>query len=162
MKQNELINLKNYILNICKEKQKKIVISNREKRIYAVNGEYFYSKSEIIKYCNEKRINKENIFIIDYIRSFNNKKDIFCVINHKKNRILYSVVDIEGYLKLDYNKALETNNISWTYCFGSIEELYGAFRKIGIKFENDIYEEENKKMNEFLTYYSQLIVNKKK
>lgn len=113
------------------------------KRLYGFSGffmsVYFDTEEELKKYLSENEAQFGSVCVIEYIGKFKDREDVIRVIDKNGNEKFYTAIDSDGYAI--YNEKQER----WDFEYGSIEEMYTAFRDRGFKFTNDIYA----KINEY-------------
>lgn len=126
-----------------------------EMRLYKIEKTYYCkTEEELRSYCESKGLSMKQICILDYIRNFAGRSDVIRETYKEDGNttysIIYTAVDEDGYGIYNHQRSIEMGTFVWEFCYGSIEEMYSAFRNRGIVFENDIYEQIDKENKQFL------------
>ena len=113
-------------------------IPNPKMRLYGIYDNYFETKKELKKFCKNKNFSMNDIFILDYFKSFAGRSDVIRK-TYKNQSTFYTAVDEDGYGKYNYERSVYKGKFVWEYEYGQIREMYDAFKEKGIKLENDVY-----------------------
>lgn len=122
-----------------------------EMKLYFVDEIYFESVDELLAYCRVNKISTKGLNVIEYYRSLADHFDVIRKSNNETS-MLYTVVDDDGYAIYNNRRSIYRGEFIWEYNHGSIRELYKPFKEKGIVFENDIYEEIDKRHRHILKY----------
>ena len=122
-------------------------IPDQKMRLYGFRGAFMKSI-----FCDTKKEPKKklkgvnplfggSIQIFDYLGEVAGCKDVIRVTDMNGNSNLYVAVDEDGYGIYNEERSIYRGEYIWEYSYGSIEDIYSAFRERGIVFEHDIYTE---------------------
>lgn len=100
---------------------------------------FFEAEEELIKYLKKYKEIPEDICVIDYLGKVAGRSDVIRETNRKGREIVYTAVDEDGYGIYNHQKSVSKGEFVWEYNYGSVSEMYSAFRDRGITFEDDIY-----------------------
>ena len=126
-------------------------IPNSDMRVYCINGNYFESIDELLKYCRDNNKSTKGLMILDYYRNLAGKSDVIKKQDSHTN-ILYTAVDEYSYGIYSNERSIYRGEFTWEYRYGSIRDLYEPFRDKGVVFENDIYAKLDEQMRLILIH----------
>ena len=139
-------------------------------RLYGFSGAFssafFDTEEELIEYVKTSDTAFGNLCVIDYLGTVANRSDVIRVTYKDNEPRLYTAVDENGYGIYNKERSIYEGKDVWEYSYGSIREMYSAFRERGIAFENDIYakiDENQRKLYEMLSgHRNDPVLTKKK
>lgn len=113
--------------------------------IYSIDGQFFDTLLEISTYCFSSDRSTDDAIKLDYMKEFDGKTDVIRTTKADGTINLYSALDEDGYYSYETSVKNGIPCFAWKYEFGSLKEVYDAFRDRGIVFENDVYAKISKK-----------------
>lgn len=116
------------------------------RKIYGIKR---FDSNELIFYDNFDDAKKymqmftkyiDDIFILEYLGEYANRKDVIRKTITNQLPIIVSAVDEEGYeIYNQINSKPEQKQFVWDYVPGNLKEEYNMLEKFGIEFEKNIY-----------------------
>ena len=91
-----------------------------------------------------------DVCVIDYLGNVAGRSDVIRKTYKSGKSKLYAACDEDGYAIYNFERSTYRGEFVWEYNHGSIREMYSAFRDRGISFENDIYDEIDKRHQKIL------------
>ena len=132
-------------------------IPKPQMRLYGFSGvfnsSYFDTEEELIEYVKNHNIGFGSICVMDYLGKVAGRNDVIRLTYKSGKQVLYTAVDEDGYGIYNHERSYYKGEFVWEYNYGSISEMYSAFRNRGIVFEDDKYAkiaESNKRLFEML------------
>ena len=118
----------------------------------AFNSAYFDTEEELIEWVKNHNIQFGDICVIDYLGNVAGRSDVIRKTYKSGKSILYAACDEDGYGIYNLERSAYRGEFVWEYNHGSLREMYSAFRDRGISFENDIYDEIDKRNQKILEF----------
>lgn len=119
-----------------------------QQRLYRVNcnllvAELFDSEEKLLQYIEGNQSKLENsicvsISILDFVGDFVGRQDVIRVVSSTGEFYFCTTVDDEHYAVYNKKRGQEGQPI-WELEFGSMKDIYTAFRNKGIIFQNDVF-----------------------
>ena len=119
----------------------------------AFNSEYFDTEKELIEWIKNHNTNFGDICVIDYLGKVAGRSDVIRKTYKSGKSKLYTACDEDGYGIYNFERSTYCGEFVWEYNHGNIREMYSAFRNRGISFEDDIYDEIDKRNQKILELY---------
>lgn len=107
--------------------------------LYGYKTDFFDTEEELKEYCILNQLPINASFTVEYIGNMFGMNDVIRKTIRKCNPIYCAAFEKDGYAVYNEEKSNSENDDVWEYRYGSISEIYSAFREHGIVFENDIY-----------------------
>jgi len=114
---------------------------------------FFETEKEQKEYVEKNDTEFGNTCIIEYLGHVAGRDDVIRLTYKGDKSKLYTSVNEDGYGVYNEERSKYKGEFVWEFNYGSIRELYSAFRNRGIVFEDDIYakiDERNQKLFELL------------
>ena len=116
----------------------------------AFNSAFFDTEEELNEWVKNHNTEFGDICIIDYLGKVAGRNDVIRK-NYKDGKSkLYAACDNYGYGIYNFERSIYRGEFVWEYSYGSLREMYSAFRDRGITFNNDIYDKIDKKYQKIL------------
>lgn len=125
-------------------------VPNPEMRLYGIFGTYFNTKEELENYCISKGFPMNHAYALEYIRNFAGRSDVIRKTNPNGECKYYVAVDENGYGVYNHDMSVYKGKFTWEFEYGSIEEMYSAFRDRGVEFEKNVYGKISEEKEQFL------------
>lgn len=125
-------------------------VPNPEMRLYGISGTYFNTKEELKYYCISRGFPMNLAYALEYIRNFAGRSDVIRETNIDGKCKYYVAIDEDGYGVYNYDRSVYKGKFTWEFEYGSIKEMYSAFRDRGVEFEKDVYGKISEKKEQFL------------
>ena len=116
----------------------------------AFNSAYFDTEEELIEWVKNHNTQFGDICVIDYLGNVAGRSDVIRKTYKSGKSNLYAACDEDGYGIYNFERSTYRGEFVWEYNHGSLREMYSAFRDRGISFENDIYDEIDKRHQKIL------------
>ncbi|MEE3342599.1 MAG: hypothetical protein VZS44_00730 [Bacilli bacterium] len=129
-------------------------IPEPQMRLYGFSGvfnsAYFDTKEELNEWVKNHNTDFGDICVIDYLGKVAGRNDVIRKTYRDGKSKLYAVCDNYGYGIYNFKRSIYRGEFVWEYNYGSLREMYSAFRDRGISFDNDIYDKIDKKYQKIL------------
>ena len=126
-------------------------------RLYGFSGAFksvfFDTEAELIEYIKTSDTTFGNVCVIEYLGYVAGRNDVIRVTYKDAESKLYTSVNEDGYGIYNDERSIYKGEYVWEYSYGSIREMYSAFRNRGIVFQDDTYakiDERKRKLYELL------------
>ena len=116
----------------------------------AFNSAYFDTEKELIEWVKNHDTDFGDVCVIDYLGKVAGRSDVIRKTYKSGKSNLYVACDEDGYGIYNFERSTYRGEFVWEYNHGSLREIYSAFRDRGISFENDIYDEIDKRHQKVL------------
>ena len=116
----------------------------------AFNSAYFDTEEELIEWVKNHNTYFGDVCVIDFLGKVAGRSDVIREIYKSGKSNLYAACDEDGYGIYNFERSTYRGEFVWEYNHGSLREMYSAFRDRGISFENDIYDEIDKRYQKIL------------
>ena len=116
----------------------------------AFNSAYFDTEEELIEWVKNHNTDFGDVCVIDYLGNVAGRSDVIRKTYKSGKSNLYAACDEDGYGIYNFERSTYRGEFVWEYNHGSLREIYSAFRDRGISFENDIYDEIDKRHQKIL------------
>lgn len=114
-----------------------------------ISSKFFDNESELESYVEDHDLSFYSIAKIEYLGNAYGRKDVIRKVNEKGVSDIYTAIDRDGYARYNVEKSKRLGKNIWEYEYGSLRELYSAFKDKGVILENDTYtkiDEEEKQL----------------
>lgn len=132
-------------------------IPDPQMRLYgfsgAFNSAYFDTEEELIEWVKNHNTDFGDVCVIDYLGNVAGRSDVIRKTYKSGKSNLYVACDEDGYGIYNFERSTYRGEFVWEYNHGSLREMYSAFRDRGISFENDIYDEIDKRHQKILELF---------
>lgn len=129
-------------------------IPEPQMRLYGFSGvfnsAYFDTEKELIEWVKNHDTDFGDVCVIDYLGKVAGRSDVIRKTYKSGKSNLYVACDEDGYGIYNFERSTYRGEFVWEYNHGSLREIYSAFRDRGISFENDIYDEIDKRHQKVL------------
>lgn len=150
--------------NITQKNNPLKIIPETKMKIYAFfgtsNSHFFNTEEELEEYKRNEDTSFCIFSTIEYIEEMAGRKDVFKITTEDGKILYYTIIDGMGYAIYNERKSIEEGRFVWEYEYGDLKEIYKEFKKRGINFENDIYEQEEQIYSSFEEHKKKLIKEK--
>lgn len=119
----------------------------------AFNSAYFDTEKELIEWVKNHDTDFGDVCVIDYLGKVAGRSDVIRKTYKSGKSNLYVACDEDGYGIYNFERSTYKGEFVWEYNHGSLRKIYSAFRDRGISFENDIYDEIDKRHQKILELY---------
>lgn len=129
-------------------------IPKSQMTLYGVSSvffsEYFDTSEELEQWIENNNLLYGRRYKIEYLGKVADRSDVIRVTCDDHKPQLYAAVDEDGYAIYNFTRSFASKKNIWEFNYGSIKEMYSAFRDRGISFENDVYGEIEKRNEKIL------------
>ncbi len=120
-------------------KELEIENSEPEMTLFAINDNFFSTRDELDAYCKEEGLTQKKARMVMYIRHFAGRSDVIRQISFTGENVYLCACDEDGYGIYNRERSNREGKVTREFSEGSIADMYAAFRKRGIAFEDDVY-----------------------
>ena len=117
---------------------------------------YFRSQDNMAQYLKNNNISLGFKTKIEYMGNILNSIDVIRQTYEDETYRYITVANEDGYLFYNFEQSKKENKPIWEYLPGSLRELYDAFKKYGIKLQDDTYQRIDNEYHKKAKQYSRL------
>ena len=118
-------------------------IPKSQMRLYGFSGAFksafFDTEAKLIEYVKTHDTQFGSVCVMDYLGNVADCSDVISLTYKSGKQVLYTSVNDDGYGIYNNQRSIYRGEFVWEYNYGSISEMYSAFRDRGIVFEDDTY-----------------------